>query len=92
MTTQVVFRIDKDLKGRAMKKARLEGIALTSILMLATKAYVVGDLEIKLKAREELKTQAKRRLEKSLHDIQEKKNLSAAYDSAQEAIRHLRLL
>lgn len=92
MTTQVIFKIDKALKDLAMKKAKKEGIAFSAILKMATKAYVIGDLEIKLTPRDELKNSAKKQLEKSLQDIKSKKNLSEAYATAEEAIKHLKSL
>lgn len=92
MNTQVVFKLDKGLKDMAMKRAQKEGIAFAAVLKLATKAYVMGDLEIKLTAKDELKAAAKKSLEKSLQDIKQKKNLSEAFDSAEEAIKHLKSL
>ena len=47
MTTQVIFKIDKKLKERAMKRAENEGLPFASVLKLATKAYVEGDLTIR---------------------------------------------
>lgn len=92
MTTQVIFKIDSDLKDLAMKKAQKDGIAFATVLKMATKAYITGDLEIKLVPKEELKAKIKKDLEKSLLDIKNKKNLSQAYDSAEQAIKFLKSL
>lgn len=48
MTEQVIFKIDKKLKERAMKKARREGIAFSTVLKSATQAYVEDEFEIGL--------------------------------------------
>lgn len=48
MTTQVIFKIDKKLKEKAMAKAQHDGITFTSVLKLATKAFVEGDLMLGL--------------------------------------------
>lgn len=92
MTTQLVIRIDQGLKNRAMDRAQKEGISLSSVLKLATKAYVEGDLEIKLTTKDELKDKMKIQLSKSLQDIKHKRNISKAFDNAEEAIRHLKML
>lgn len=46
MTTRVIFNIDKKLKEAAMRKARKEGLPLSSVLTLATRAYVEDRLGI----------------------------------------------
>ena len=48
MTSQVVLKIDKKLKNRAVRKAQNEGLPLATVLLLATKAYVEGDLDVQL--------------------------------------------
>lgn len=92
MTTQVIFKIDKDLKDKAMQKAQKDGITFSAVLKMATRAYVLGDLEIKITPNELIKASAKKELEKSLQDIKSKKNLSQAYDSAEKAIKFLKTL
>jgi len=90
MNTQVIFKLDSEIKNQAMKKAQKEGIPFAAVLKLATKAYIMGDLEIKLTPNEQLKAAAKKKLEKSLQDIKNKKNLSDAFDSAEDAIQFLK--
>ena len=53
MNTQVIFKIDKNLKNKAMKKAQSEGISFTTILKLATKAFVENQLNVGLVTKEE---------------------------------------
>lgn len=92
MTTQILFRIDKKLKDRAMEKARHEGVALSSVLKLATKAFVEGALDIQLVGTTKLGSATEKRFARSLLDIQKKKNLSPAFSTADKAIRYLRKL
>jgi len=48
MTEQVIFKINKKLKEQAMKKAKREGIAFSSVLKSATQAYIENQFEIGL--------------------------------------------
>lgn len=46
MVTKVIFNTDKRLKAAAMKKARSQGLTLSAVLNMATKAYVDDRIEI----------------------------------------------
>lgn len=46
MTTKAIFNIDKKLKEKAMRKAKREGITLSTVLNFAAKAYVEDRFEI----------------------------------------------
>lgn len=48
MTEQVIFKIDKKLKDRAMKKARLDGTTYSHMLKEATQAYVEDQFKVGL--------------------------------------------
>ena len=48
MVEQVIFKIDKKLKDRAMKKAKREGINFSIVLRAITIAYVNKQLDIGL--------------------------------------------
>ena len=48
MITQVIFKVDKKLKDQAMKKAEKEGISFSSVLKMATKAFVEDKLNVGL--------------------------------------------
>ena len=43
---QVIFKIDKKLKDRAMKKAKREGLPFSIVLKFATEAYADGDFDV----------------------------------------------
>ncbi|EKD94246.1 MAG: hypothetical protein ACD_26C00151G0003 [uncultured bacterium] len=90
MTTQVIFKIDKKLKDKAMAKAQHEGIAFASILKLATKAFVDGDLSLGLIGSEKFNTATGREVANAKKDISQGKNLSPNFSSAKEAIKFLK--
>lgn len=89
MNTQVIFKMDKKLKERAMKKARAEGIPFSSVLTLATRSFVNGDLAIEAVQRPVLNDKTRKMLDLALKDIKEGKNLSPRFKSAKEMIAHL---
>lgn len=92
MITQVIFKIDKRLKDKAMKKAQDEGLAFASVLKLATQAYVKGELGVELVARPKLNAKTRKMLARELKDIKENKNISPGFDNLREAIDYLKNL
>ncbi len=89
MNTQVIFKIDKKLKDKAMKKARGEGLPLASVLKLATQAYVDGHLDVSLAPPEEFNAKTRREIAQALKDIKAGKNLSPRFKTAKEIIDYL---
>jgi hypothetical protein len=49
MVTQVVFTAQKNLKDKALSKARSEGITLKAFLVACMKEYVQGGLDMGLR-------------------------------------------
>lgn len=92
MTTQVVFKIDDKLKKKAMKKADQEGLAFSTVLKLATQAYVNGDLEVGIEKPQRLNAKTRRELIQISKDIEQGKNLSPAFRNAKDAIAYLKSL
>ncbi len=90
MTTQVIFKIDKNLKDRAMKKAKGEGIPFASVLKLATKAYVDGQLDVGIVSSQPFNAKTRREITQSLKDISARKNLSPRFTSAKDALVYLK--
>ena len=90
MITQVIFKIDKKLKEKAMAKAQHEGITLASVLKLATKAFVEGDLTLGLVGSEKFNARTAREVKNVLKDISHGKNLSPGFTSAKDAIEFLK--
>lgn len=92
MTTQVIFKIDKKLKEKAMKKAEGQGLPFASVLKLATQAYVAGDLDVGLVAEEKFNAKTRRMLQRELRDIKLGKNISPRFTNAKDAIAYLKNL
>ena len=46
MTTQVTFRIEEELKKRAMQKAKKEGISLKTVYLYLTQAWLEDKLKL----------------------------------------------
>lgn len=89
MTTQVIFKIDKKLKDQAMRKAKDEGIAFSSVLKLATKAFVENQINIGLVGEEVFNKKTRRELEKISKDIKLGKNLSSKFKTVEEIKKYL---
>lgn len=90
MTTQVIFKIDKKLKDQAMKKAQKEGMAFSSVLQHATKAFVEGKLNVELVAQPQFNTKTKKIIDQALKDINAGKNLSPRFKTATELVEYLK--
>lgn len=60
MTTKTLFNMDSTLKRDLMRKAKKEGLTLTSVLNIAARAYVANRLKI---------TALERDIEEGLDDI-----------------------
>jgi hypothetical protein len=91
MTSQVIFTVDKALKDRAMKKAKMEGIPFAVILKLATKSYVEGSLGVRLLEEDPpLRSLAAQRLDHAVKDVRDGKQLSPTFSNAKDAIRFLK--
>lgn len=90
MTTQVIFKIEKSLKDRAMKKAKERGIAFSAILKLATEAFVADELDIRLEKIENFNTKTQKLIKQAVEDAKTGKNQSPAFDNAKDAIAWLK--
>lgn len=90
MVTQVIFKIDKKLKDKAMAKAQNEGIAFASVLKLATKAFVDGDFNVGLIINEEFNPRTRKMIARELKDIKAGKNMSPTFNNAKDATAYLK--
>ena len=81
MTTQVIFTIDKKLKNEAMRKARSFGLPFSSVLNLATRAFVDGNMNIEMVEAKPFNAKTRRKLTRILKDIDEGKNLVGPFDT-----------
>ncbi len=89
MISQVVFRIDKKLKERAMKRARAAGVPFSSVLKLATESYADGQLDVGVAAPERFNAKTRREIEEALEDIKHGRNLSPAFDNTADMDAYL---
>ncbi|HAZ16697.1 MAG: hypothetical protein A3H59_03685 [Candidatus Jacksonbacteria bacterium RIFCSPLOWO2_02_FULL_43_9] len=89
MTTQVIFKIDKTLKDRAMKKAQEKGIPFSAVLKLATKAFVDDRLDIDVAMQPQLNEKTRKMLKQAVEDIKQGKNLSPVFDNARDMNKYL---
>lgn len=88
MTTQVIFKIDKNLKDRAMKKAQTEGFPFATVLKLATKAFVDGNFDVGLT----FNTKTSKILQRELKEIKTGKNMSPGFKDNKSAVAYLKNL
>lgn len=90
MTTQVIFKINKQLKDRAMKKAHGEGVPFASVLKLATKAYVEGTLDVGIVSNPPFNRKTRQEIIRVLGEIDARKGLSPRFKNAREAMAYLK--
>ena len=90
MTSQVIFKIDKKIKERAMQRAQAQGVPLASVLKMATKAFADGQLTMGLIGTEEFNASTHREIGAALADIAKGKNLSPSFKDASSAIKYLK--
>lgn len=48
MISQIIIKMDKNLKDRAAKKLKVQGISLSTFVKAVLNAYSKGDLEIQV--------------------------------------------
>ena len=87
--SQIIFRVDKNLKQKAMKKAHGEGVPFAYVLKMATQAYVDDSLDIKLVSHPRLNDKTRREMIKMSKDIKEGKNI-ISFKNVEEAITYLK--
>ncbi len=73
-----------------MAKAQREGIAFASVLKLATKAFVDGDLTLELVGSEKFNAKTTREVKNAFRDIYQGKNLSPSFTSTKDATKFLK--
>ena len=89
MTTQVIFTIDKELKNKAMRKARSFGLPFSSVLNLATRAFVDGKINVEVVDSQTFNARTAREIRSALYDIAHNKNLSPRFSSVKEMDKFL---
>jgi len=92
MTTQVIFKIDKKLKERAMEKAQNKGIPFGVVLKMATQAFVDDELDVGIIQKERFNAKTRKEIEQSLKDIKAGRNLSPVFTNMKDMDKYLRNL
>lgn len=87
--TTINIKADKDIKDKAQKIARGLGMPL-SVVINAYLNQFIRTKEVYFHLEGELKSSAKKRLERLQKDALAGKNLSPVFNSAKDAIRYLR--
>ena len=90
MNTQVVFNMNKKLKNEAMRKARSFGMPFSSVLNIATQAFVDGKISIEAIDERPFNAKTRRILTRALKDIEAGKNIIGPFDSAEDMMKSLR--
>jgi len=86
----MIFNVDSNLKERAMKQAREDGVPFSTVLKLATKAYAEGRLRLAISENLFFNEKTRKEMEKALRDIRAGKNLSPTFTNAEDAIAYLK--
>ncbi|MCC6639092.1 hypothetical protein IT409_00870 [Candidatus Falkowbacteria bacterium] len=90
MTTPVLFRMNEKLKNKVMKKAKQDGLSLSAIINKTMEAYAAGEIVLHMTTKHELKESVKKELLEAFEDMKHGRNMSEAFDNAEDAIRYLK--
>ena len=88
MKTQLIIKTDKEVKVQAQKTAKELGLPLSTLVNAYLKQFIATK-EAHFYVQEELRPEAKRRLDRLMKEAREGKNLSPTFDNAEDAIRYL---
>ncbi|MDZ4221366.1 MAG: hypothetical protein U1C18_00660 [Patescibacteria group bacterium] len=90
MMSQIVFNIDAKLKEKAMRRARKAGMPFSSVLKFAAAAYAEGRLDVGMAEPERFNAKTRKEIEEALEDAKHGRNISPAFDNADDAIAYLK--
>ncbi len=86
--TTLNIKADREVKRRAQRVARELGMPLSTVINAYLKQFI-RTKEVHFSAEGNLKPEVKRRLDRLQKEALTGKNISPAFDSAEEAIRYL---
>lgn len=92
MTTQVVFKLDKKVKDKALKRAKREGISFASVMKFAARAYAQERFNVNIIAsQEQFNTKTAREVRAMLREIKSgnMKNFSPSFKNMKDAVAWL---
>ncbi|MEK7610439.1 MAG: hypothetical protein AAB468_01685 [Patescibacteria group bacterium] len=91
MHSQIVFKIDKQLKNSAMAKARAQGVSISTVLKEATRSFVEGKIRVGIVTSEETPTTSTTKTwDNAKRDAQKGRHLSATFSDAKSTIAYLK--
>ena len=88
MKTLINIKADKEVKEQAQKVAAELGMPLSTIIKAYLKQFIQTK-EVHFAVEGKLKPSVKKRLDRLEKEAREGKNISPAFDSAEDAIRYL---
>ena len=88
MKTQLIIKTDKEVKIQAQKTAKALGLPLSTLVNAYLKQFIATK-EAHFYVQDELRPEAKRRLDRLMKEAREWKNLSPVFDSVGKAIHYL---
>ena len=85
----VIFKIDKKLKEKAQKQAKIGGFSLSDYYRRATISLADGKCTMEIVDRPQLKDKVVRELLRMSKDARESKNISPTFTSVEEMKKYL---
>lgn len=86
--TTINIKADKEVKEQAQRTAKRLGMPLSVVINAYLKQFI-RTKEVHFSARETPKSHIRKRWDRIRKDIEKGKNLSPAFDNAEDAIRYL---
>jgi antitoxin component of RelBE/YafQ-DinJ toxin-antitoxin module len=92
MTTQVVFRLDKKVKDKAMKRAKREGVPFASVMKFAARAYAQERFHVDIGSEEQFNAKTAKEIRGMLREIKagNMENFSPGFTNMKDAIAWMR--
>jgi hypothetical protein len=87
-TTKVIFNLPITVKHAAARRAKAEGMTLSTVLQRSAAAYGAGELTIR--ATEKLKPSVRKSIARAIEDYKRGINMSPAFDNVEDAHAYLR--
>ena len=89
MNTKVIFNLPVSVKKAAARRAKRNGITLSTVLSRAAQAYGSGVLDVEMVDTRPLRPAVARSLKKAIEDFERGVNISPAFSSAAEGRAYL---
>lgn len=90
MNTKVIFNLPRQVKEAAGRRAKKEGLTLSTVLVQAARAYGSGALDVSAVDARPLRPAVMRDLKSMIADAERGKNISPSFTNASDAIAWLK--